>query len=163
MQRGSTLYEWALYWPALLLVVLYILSSFWMQRVMRRVSEPDPELKAMLEAADKKKKKPDQKKGPDLGEQMQRNMRFMTIFLVLIAFILSTGALLYFFMQNLLMIVEYTFIPRTMKLGFSTADVKEALTAIDKGRSITGEEPPAEEVAQAPLRARQSRGFKKKK
>ncbi len=162
-QRGNTLYEWALYWPALLLVVLYVLSSFWMQRVMRRVSEPDPELKAMLEAADKKKKNPEKKKGPDLGEQMQRNMRFMTIFLVLIAFILSTGALLYFFMQNLLMIAEYTFIPRVLKLGFSTADVKEALVAIDKGRPLTGEEPPAEEVAQAPLRARQSRGFKKKK
>ena len=161
--RGNSLYEWALYWPALLLVVLYILSSFWMQRVMKRVSEPDPELKAILEAADKGKKNPDEKKPPDIGEQMQRNMRFMTIFLVLIAFILSTGALLYFFMQNLLMIVEYTLIPRALKLGFSAADVQEALVAIDKGRSLTGEEKPSEDVAQAPLRRPQSRGFKKKK
>lgn len=164
IQQGDKLYEWALYWPALLLVVLYILSSFWMQRVMKRVSEPDPELKAILEAADKGKKNPGEKKAPDLGEQMQRNMRFMTIFLVLIAFILSTGALLYFFMQNLLMIIEYTLIPRTLKLSFSATDVQEALVAIDKGRSLTGEEePPAEEVAQAPLRGPQSRGFKKKR
>ena len=162
-QRGNSLYEWALYWPALMLVVLYILSSFWMQRVMKRVSEPDPELKAILEAADKGKKNPVEKKAPDLGEQMQRNMRFMTIFLVLIAFILSTGALLYFFMQNLLMIIEYTLIPRTLKLNFSAADVQEALESIDKGRSLTGEEKPAEDVAQAPLRGPQSRGFKKKK
>lgn len=163
-QHGNKLYEWALYWPALLLVVLYIFSSFWMQRVMKRVSEPDPELKAILEAADKKKKNPTEKKAPDLGEQMQRNMRFMTVFLVLIAFILSTGALLYFFMQNLLMIIEYTLIPRMLKLSFSAADVQEALVAIDKGRSLTDEkEPPVEEVAQAPLRGPQSHGFKKKK
>ncbi len=163
IQQGDKVYEWALYWPALLLVVLYILSSFWMQRVMKRVSEPDPELKVILEAADKGKKNPGEKKAPDLGEQMQRNMRFMTIFLVLIAFILSTGALLYFFMQNLLMIIEYTLIPRTLKLSFSAADVQEALESIDKGRSLTGEEKPAEEVAQAPLRGPQSRGFKKKR
>jgi len=170
LQFGGRVYEWALYWPALLLVALYIASSLWMQRVMKRVSDPDPELKAVLEAAENKKpRNPGEKKPPDLAEQMQRNMRFMTIALVLIAFILSAGALLYFFVQNLLMIAEYTLIPRSLKLAFSAADVNETLELIEKGKPLVASpqgSPDAEqpaEPAQAPLRRRESRGFKKKK
>ena len=81
---------------------------------------------------------------------------------MLIAFILSTGALLYFFVQNLLMIAEYTFIPRSLKLTFSAEDVSAALEAIDKGRPLVEEAQQTEEIVQAPLRKRQSQGFKKK-
>ncbi len=164
--RGTKLYEWALYWPALALVGLYIGSTFVMQNVMRRANEPDPEVKAIFEA-DKQKNNDGKPQGPDLGEQMQRQMKFMSVFLVVIAFVLSAGALLYFMVQNLLMIAEYTYLPRFTKMHHSADDVRELLAAIDKGKPLAGDAAqPAgsegEEMAQAPLRRSQSRGFKKK-
>jgi YidC/Oxa1 family membrane protein insertase len=166
---GGKDYSWALYWPALLLVVLYVASTLWLQKMMRKMSEPDAELKAVLDAQKKPRAKDDKPPAPDMAEQMQKNMRFFSIFMVVIAFVLSTGALLYFFVQNLLMVAEYVFIPRVLKLSISAAEVSVALEAIDKGRSLIekpedaqAQAPEEEGIAQAPLRKSQARGFKKK-
>jgi membrane protein insertase Oxa1/YidC/SpoIIIJ len=166
---GKT-YQWALYWPALLLVIIYVISSFYLQKMIRQASQPDPEIKALMDR--NKKPRADGTKEPqDFSEQMQKNMRWMNLMMVVIAFILSTGALLYFFMQNVLMVCEYTFIPRLLKLSFSAAEINDMLVAIDKGHPLVdkpaaeGEAaaaPEEEEIAQAPLRRSQARGFKKK-
>lgn len=165
IQHCNKVYEWALYWPALALVVLYVGSTFVMQNVMRRANEPDPAVKALFEA-DKQKNNDGKPQAPDIGEQMQKQMKFMTVFLVVIAFILSAGALLYFMVQNLLMIAEYTYLPRLTKMHHSADDVRELMDAIDKGKLIAGgnAQADAEEggIAQAPLRRSQNRGFKKK-
>ncbi len=166
---GDKVYSWALYWPALLLVILYVASTFWLQKMMRKVSEPDAELKAVLDAQKQPRRAGERPPPPDMAEQMQKNMRFFSIFMIIIAFVLSTGALLYFFIQNLLMALEYMLIPRMLKFSFSAAEMSAALDAIDKGRSFV--EKPAEaqayehrgeDIAQAPLRKSQTRGFKKK-
>lgn len=163
--RGAKVYDWALYWPALALVVLYIGSTFVMQNVMRRANEPDPEVKAVFEA-DKQKNNDGKPQAPDVGEQMQKQMKFMSVFLVVIAFILSAGALLYFMVQNLLMIAEYTYLPRMTKMHHSADEVRELMDAIDKGKLLAGDaaEPAEgeEDIAQAPLRRSRNRGFKKK-
>lgn len=172
---AGKLYEWALYWPALILVVLYIASTFWLQKLMRKMNEPEPEIKAVLEAHKKPRSADGRPPPPDMAEQMQKNMKFFSIFMVIIAFILSSGALLYFFIQNLLMALEYMLIPRMLKLSFSAAEMNTALEAIDKGRSLVSkpeEQPEAEQptpaayeeegIPQAPLRRSSSRGFKKK-
>ena len=166
---GGKDYSWALYWPALILVILYIVSTLWLQKMMRKMSEPDAELKAVLDAQKKPKTNDGKPQPPDMAEQMQKNMRFMSIFMVVIAFVLSTGALLYFFVQNLMMVAEYVFIPRVLKLSISAAEVSVALEAIDKGRSLIDKPEEAkvqsadeDGIAQAPLRKSQARGFKKK-
>jgi YidC/Oxa1 family membrane protein insertase len=165
---GKT-YDWALYWPALLLVIVYIISTFYLQKMIRQASQPDPEIKALIDKG-KKPRADGTKPPPDFSETMQKNMRWMNLMMVVIAFILSTGALLYFFVQNVLMVLEYMFIPRLLKLSFSAAEISEMLVAIDKGQALV-EKPAAEgeaaaaeeeEITQAPLRRSQARGFKKK-
>jgi YidC/Oxa1 family membrane protein insertase len=169
LQYSGKTYEWALYWPALLLVIIYVISSYYLQRMIRQASQPDPEIKALIDKG-KKPRADGTKPPPDFSETMQKNMRWMNLMMVVIAFILSTGALLYFFMQNVLMVLEYTFIPRLLKLSFSAAEISEMLVAIDKGHALV-EKPAAEgeaaaaeeeEITQAPLRRSQARGFKKK-
>jgi len=101
------------YLPALALVVLYVASSLFMQRLMRRVNQPDPEFVAAFKEEMKSRGKEDQQpEQPDAAQQMQKQMGFMNLIIIIFAFIFSTGALLYFIVQNLLMMVEYTLIPR---------------------------------------------------
>jgi len=141
---GGHLYKWALYWPALALVVLYIATSIVMQKLMRNVTAPDPEAKALMESVEGKRKSA-QQKGPDLSDQMQKQMKWMNILLILIAFILSAGALLYFVAQNMLMMLEYSLIPRVMKLSYSAAQINAVIEAVEKDKPARGERdvPPA--------------------
>lgn len=136
---GGHIYKWALYWPAVALVVLYIVTSYVMQKLMRKVTTVEPEAKQLLANLEVKKRKASGKKTPDIGEQMQKQMQWMNIILILIAFILSAGALLYFVTQNILMMLEYTLIPRVMKLQFSAARINEIIEALEKDRRIRGE------------------------
>lgn len=133
------IYKWALYWPALALVVLYIVTSYLMQKLMRKVTTLSPEAKKLLESLEDKKPKASAKKAPDIGEQMQKQMKWMNLILIVIAFILSAGALLYFVTQNLLMMLEYTLIPRMTKLRFSPADINGIVEAVEKDKRIRGD------------------------
>jgi YidC/Oxa1 family membrane protein insertase len=110
------------YWPALILVVLYVLSSFFMQRIMKKVNAPHPEFEAEFKAEMKSADgKPQQ---PDMAAQMQKQMGMMNIMIVVFAFIFSSGALLYFIAQNLLMALEYTLLPRTMQFAYDAKELK---------------------------------------
>jgi len=130
---GGKVYKWAIYWPALLLVVFYIGTSLFLQRVMRRATAPDPQVKEFF--ASYLKKKDDGK--PDVAEQIQKQMSFMNIMLVFIAFIFSAGALLYFIVQNLLIVAEYTFIPRLVKVKYEPAELEAIIRAIEKESPTT--------------------------
>ena len=118
---GGKVYKWAIYWPALLLVVFYIGTSLFLQRVMKRATAPDPQVKEFF--ASYLKKKEDGK--PDVAEQIQKQMSLMNILLVFIAFIFSAGALLYFIVQNLLMVAEYTFIPKLVKVRYQPVELRK--------------------------------------
>ncbi len=126
---GGKIYKWAIYWPALALVVLYVITSLIMQRVMRKVSAPDPAVKNLFD--DGKKVKRDKSK--DFADIMQRQMGIFNIMLVLIAFILSAGALLYFIVQNLLMMIEYTLIPKVQKLSYTSPELMLIMDRVEKG------------------------------
>jgi YidC/Oxa1 family membrane protein insertase len=110
------------YWPALLLVVLYVVSSILMQRRMRQVNQPDPSFAA--EFKDEMKSRPDGTPEPDMAQQMQRQMGMMNFMLIIFAFIFSSGALLYFIVQNFLMILEYTLLPKRMQLALDPKELK---------------------------------------
>jgi YidC/Oxa1 family membrane protein insertase len=98
------------YLPAVVLVVLYAGSSVLMQRVMKKVNSPDPEFaEAFKEEMKSKDTAPEQ---PDFAAQMQKNMGIMNVMILLLAFIFSAGALIYFVVQNLLMCLEYTFLSK---------------------------------------------------
>ncbi len=123
---GDKTYSWAIYWPALVLVLFYILTSLAMQRFMRKISAPDPRLKELFPEERKNKGE----KSQDFAEVMQRQTLMINVMLVLIAFILSAGALLYFIMQNILMMIEYKFVPRMLKLSYSHAELNSIMDAI---------------------------------
>ena len=91
---------WFFYLPALGLVVLYIASSFLMQRIIRKVNAPDPEFteefKELMQPKKKRKEDENRPQEPDMAAQMQKQMKFMNLLIILFAFIFSSGALLYF-------------------------------------------------------------------
>ena len=47
-----------------------------------------------------------------MASQMQKQMGFMNFIIIIFAFIFSAGALIYFIVQNTLMMLEYTWIPK---------------------------------------------------
>jgi YidC/Oxa1 family membrane protein insertase len=111
-----------IYWPALVLVVLYAASSIYMQRTMKKVNQPHPEFDAAFKA--EMKTKDNQPQPPDLAAQMQRQMGMMNVFILFIAFFFSAGALIYFVVQNMLMSLEYTFFSRGADPAFNAAEMK---------------------------------------
>jgi YidC/Oxa1 family membrane protein insertase len=111
------------YWPALILVALYLGSSLYMQRVMRKVNAPHPEFEAEFKA--NVKATGGGQSQPDPSQQMARQMGMMNWLILVFAFIFSSGALLYFVVQNLLMALEYTFLPRTMVFAYNAKELKE--------------------------------------
>jgi YidC/Oxa1 family membrane protein insertase len=111
-----------LYWPALALVVLYALSSWYLQRTMKKVNTPHPEFEAAFKA--EMKNKSDEPPQMDFAAQMQRQMGIMNIFIVFIGFFFSAGALIYFVVQNLLMSLEYTLLSRGSEPAFDAAEMK---------------------------------------
>ncbi|MBN2082161.1 membrane protein insertase YidC [bacterium] len=114
------------YLPALILVVFYVASSLLMQRVMRKVNAPDPEFIKEFEEVMKTRKHADEKKQePDLAQQMQKQMGIMNFVIIIFAFIFSAGALLYFVVQNILMMLEYQLIPKYLGGNGTTLDARE--------------------------------------
>lgn len=114
------------YLPALALVVLYIASSIVMQRVMRKVNAPDPAFEAEFkEVMKSRKENKGGKQEPDMAQQMQKQMGIMNLVIIIFAFIFSAGALLYFIVQNLLMMAEYTWIPKLAGGGGPGLDARE--------------------------------------
>lgn len=111
------------YLPALLLVVLYVLSSLGMQRYMKKVNAPDKSFEEAFLAEMKIKELPSDP-GQDFANQMQRSMGLMNVMIILFAFIFSSGALLYYIVQNCVMILEYTFLPRGMQLALDPKELK---------------------------------------
>jgi YidC/Oxa1 family membrane protein insertase len=109
------------YLPALALVVLYVASSFWMQKVMREVNQPDTHFEGEFKGVMKMKDVP-KDASQDMAEQMQRSMKFMNFIVIIFAFIFSAGALLYFIVQNTIMVLEYKLLTRK---GSTTFDVQE--------------------------------------
>jgi YidC/Oxa1 family membrane protein insertase len=111
------------YWPALALVVLYVVSSLLMQRLMRQANQPD---KAFEEAFKAEMKLPEQPADPsqDMAAQMQKQMQFMNLMIIFLAFIFSAGALLYYIVQNCVMMLEYTFLPRGLELALDPKELK---------------------------------------
>jgi hypothetical protein len=119
------------YWPALILVVFYIVTTLLMQRAMRLANQADPKFIAEFQAEMKLEKVKDNRpEPPDPTAQMQRQMALMNIMLIFFAFIFSAGALLYFITQNLIMLLEYKLLlagPGAIKL-----DAKELKAFIRK-------------------------------
>ncbi|GEM_PF-1251068 len=114
------------YLPALALVVLYIASSIVMQRVMRKVNAPDPAFEEEFKEVMKSRKEDKGgKQEPDMAQQMQKQMGIMNLVIIIFAFIFSAGALLYFIVQNLLMMAEYTLIPKLAGGGGPELDARE--------------------------------------
>jgi YidC/Oxa1 family membrane protein insertase len=122
------------YIPALALVVFYIASTLYMQRLMRKVNAPDPEFVAEFEDVMKSKKADDEgrKPEPDMAQQMQKQMGIMNFVIIIFAFIFSAGALLYFIIQNVLMSVEYTLIPKMAGGAGPQLDARELKEFIRK-------------------------------
>ena len=116
------------YFPALILVVLYVASSFWMQKVMREANKPDTHFEDEFKAVMKMKDQP-KDAGQDMAEQMQRSMKFMNFIVIIFAFIFSAGALLYFIVQNTIMVLEYKLLTRKANIDF---DVQELRTWINE-------------------------------
>lgn len=110
------------YWPALILVVLYAGSSFFLQRIMKKVNAPHPEFEAEFQSMLKNADGGPQQ--PDMAAQMAKQMGLMNVMIIVFAFIFSSGALLYFIMQNLLMALEYTLLPRTMQFAYDAKELK---------------------------------------
>jgi len=114
------------YLPALVLVVFYVASSLLMQRVMRQVNAPDPEFVKEFEEVMKTRKQAEGgKQEPDMAQQMQKQMGIMNFVIIIFAFIFSAGALLYFVVQNLLMMLEYQLIPKYLGGNGTTLDARE--------------------------------------
>jgi YidC/Oxa1 family membrane protein insertase len=109
------------YWPALVLVVLYAASSLLMQRVMKIVNAPDPHFTAEFQ---EEMKSHDGNPQSDMAAQMQKQMGLMNVLIILMAFIFSAGALLYFIIQNLAMCLEYWFISKSANVHFDAREMK---------------------------------------
>ncbi len=110
------------YWPALILVLLYAGSSILLQRTMKKVNQPHPEFEAEFKA--EMKSKDEQPPQQDFAAQMQRQMGLMNIMILVIAVFFSAGALLYFVIQNALMSLEYTLFSRGAEPAFNAAEMK---------------------------------------
>ena len=134
------------YLPALALVVLYIASSIVMQRVMRKVNAPDPAFEAEFKEVMKSRKQASGKQEPDMAQQMQKQMGIMNLVIIIFAFIFSAGALLYFIVQNLLMMAEYTWIPKLAGGGGPDLDARELKSFIRQPP------PPPQQPGAAPQR-----------
>lgn len=135
------------YLPALALVVLYVASSLLMQRVMRRVNAPDPEFAREFEEVMKTRKPAaGGKQEPDLAQQMQRQMGIMNFVIIIFAFIFSAGALLYFVIQNVLMMLEYQLIPRYFNAGGVQLNAREL-------KDFIRQPPPPANAPKAPPRS----------
>ncbi len=115
---GSTWYA-----PALILVVFYVASSFWMQKMMRDVNKPDKNFEHEFLSAMKMKDLP-KDASQDMAEQMQRSMKFMNFIIIIFAFIFSAGALLYFIVQNTIMVLEYKILASRSNIKFDVAELK---------------------------------------
>ncbi|MCB1220354.1 MAG: membrane protein insertase YidC [Planctomycetales bacterium] len=115
---GSTWYA-----PALILVVLYVASSFWMQKVMRDMNQPDKKFEEEFMTAMKMKDVP-RDPTQDAAEQMQRSMKFMNFIIIIFAFIFSAGALLYFIVQNTIMVLEYKLLASRKYIDLDIAELK---------------------------------------
>ncbi|MCH7472811.1 membrane protein insertase YidC [bacterium] len=140
------------YLPALVLVALYAASSFAMQRVMRKVNAPDPAFAEEFKAPPKQPGAPEQM---DFGQQMQKQMGIMNIFILVIAFIFSAGALLYFVVQNVMMTLEYQFLPNWPKgKGGKQVD----LDPKELKKFIRKPPPPAGAARQAQAKKREDKG-----
>jgi YidC/Oxa1 family membrane protein insertase len=99
------------YLPALGLVVIYIVTTLLMQRIIRKANQPD---QAFVDAFKTEMNDRDADKAPepqDMAAQMQKQMGIFNLMIIVFAFIFSAGALLYFIVQNTLMILEYKLIP----------------------------------------------------
>lgn len=153
ISSGGKIYKWAIYWPSLLLVIFYILTSLLMQKVMRKSSQPDPAIRDVF--ADPKAIAKGKDKSQEFADAMQRQMGLTNIMLVFFAFIVSAGALLYFIVQNVLMMIEYTLIPRSFKLAYSPAELKGIMEAIEKETPLaahpSGTSSSQEKVSEAEL------------
>jgi YidC/Oxa1 family membrane protein insertase len=112
-----------LYWPALALVVLYVASNQLMQWKMRKVNAPNKDFEQAF-LAEMKLKDPPSDPSQDFANQMQRQMGVMNLMIVIMAFIFSAGALLYYIIQNCLMFLEYTFLPRGMQLALDPKELR---------------------------------------
>jgi membrane protein insertase Oxa1/YidC/SpoIIIJ len=130
------------YLPALGLVVLYIASSLGMQRYMKKINAPDKSFEEAFLAEMKIKELPPDP-GQDMANQMQRQMGIMNVMIILFAFIFSTGALLYYIVQNCVMMLEYTFIPRGMRLALDPKELKAFIKQPPPpiGQPVSREEP----------------------
>ena len=111
------------YTPALILVVLYLATSFWMQRVMKKVNQPDKAFEETFKA--EMKHRSDVPEPPDFGAQMQKQMGFMNLIIIVFAFIFSSGAMLYFIVQNALMVVEYSWLPKRMGMKLDPKELRD--------------------------------------
>lgn len=128
------------YWylPGLALVVLYVISSLLMQRLMRKVNAPDPEFAEEFKEEMKHRGGEEDNK-PDMANQMQKQMGFMNFIIIIFAFIFSAGALIYFIVQNSLMMLEYTWIPKLYPQA--PLDPKEMKAFIRQAPPPTGPQP----------------------
>lgn len=113
-----------IYWPALGLVLLYVASSLWMQRTMKKVNQPDPDFEREFKEEMKSSGPPVAEDPNDIGKQMQRQMGFMNIMILVFAFFFSAGALIYFIVQNGMMSLEYTLLTRGQKAHFNAKEMK---------------------------------------
>jgi YidC/Oxa1 family membrane protein insertase len=111
------------YWPALALVALYIITSLWMQKLMKKVNQPDKSFEEAFMAEMKLKDLPPDP-NQDMANQMQKTMGLMNFMIIILAFIFSAGALLYYIVQNCVMMLEYTFLPRGMELALDPKELK---------------------------------------
>ena len=99
------------YLPALGLVVIYIITTLLMQRIIRKANQPDKEFVDAFKEEMKTRDSDKRPEQPDMAAQMQKQMGIFNIMIIFFAFIFSAGALLYFIVQNALMILEYRLIP----------------------------------------------------
>lgn len=139
------------YLPALLLVLLYIASSLGMQRYMKKVNAPD---KSFEEAflAEMKIKPGDMPPDPgqDFANMMQKQMGLMNVMIIVFAFIFSTGALLYYIVQNCVMILEYSLLPRGMQLALDPKELKAFIrqAPVPLGQKVERDQPRPQRTAE---------------
>jgi YidC/Oxa1 family membrane protein insertase len=112
------------YLPALGLVVIYIITTLLMQRIIRNANQPDKEFVDAFKEEMKSRDSDKRSEQPDMAAQMQKQMGIFNIMIIFFAFIFSAGALLYFIVQNSLMILEYKLIP-AMPSGTPQLDPRE--------------------------------------
>lgn len=113
------------YWPALILVVFYIGSTIIMQKVMKKANSPNKDFIDEFNEIMNKGRKVEEKKTPDVADQMGKQMWMFNIIIILFAFIFSAGALLYFIIQNIIMMLEYTYLPKLAKATGPEMDPRE--------------------------------------